>query len=84
MTMARTQADLGELMAKVLDRLENEHAGYTVTDAIIVLEIETPEDTPAEEADGTILLQCTSNRASIQFGLLKWGGECVFDGYGED
>lgn len=82
MAMA-TRAEVGELIGKIFDRLEQEFPGATVNDALILVELSDPEDIVVADGDGhdvpatIVLLECTTDRAVVQEGLISFAMRTV-------
>lgn len=87
--MAVTREQVAELVMKVFDRLEEEEfKGCVVEDAVILVELSDQEDkidlggrlVPAT----VILLECTSDRATVQAGIMDFAQKAMFQEGGEE
>lgn len=77
--MARTQAEIGELAAKIFDRIPEEFPGCVVEDAILLVELSDPDDVTDEGKPATLVaLECTSDRSVVQVGLLEFARRLMF------
>ena len=64
-----TQADLGELIAKLFDRLPEEFPGCEIQDALILVELHDPEDPDAT----MVTIECSNDRVTVRSGMLEFG-----------
>lgn len=83
--MSRSQAEIGELVARIYDRLESEEFGpdTKIEDAMLLVEITDPEETidlgegrksvPATQ----IMLEGTSDRLTIQAGIIEFAAQSL-------
>ncbi len=75
--MARTQAELGELIAKIFDRLNGQFDEASIEDAVLLVEVSDPNET-YEGEDGVtrletiVLAESTSDRTTVQEGILAF------------
>jgi hypothetical protein len=84
--MAVTQEQIGELVAKIFDRLDSQHQGAEIMDAIVLVELSDPTDTVVlddgfgREAPATeIMLEATTDRVTVQEGILRFALRGGFD-----
>lgn len=78
--MARDRAEIGELAAKIFDRLDSEFEGASVVDAMLLVEIDTGEKVTLNEgnpherevAPTVVMLESTEDRLTIQVGIIDY------------
>jgi len=85
--MPRDRAEIGELIAKIYDRLDDQFEGKAkIEDAVLIVEVSDDEDTVTLD-DGTgrevpatiVLLECTSDRLIVQAGILEFAREVMLN-----
>jgi hypothetical protein len=82
--MNRTPAEIGELVAKVFDRLPQQFPEGTIVDALLLVEITDPTDL-VDTDDGTdrqvpttaIMAECTSDRVVVQTGIVEFARQTI-------
>lgn len=78
--MAVTREQIGELVAKIFDRLEHENfKDMEIMDAVLVVELSDTEDSARVDADTdreapatVVLLESTTDRTTVQEGILRF------------
>lgn len=64
--VTRTREEVVELVMKLWDRLESgEFEGMPVLDAVLLVELDDPDDT-------IVIAEATTERATVQLGILKF------------
>jgi len=88
----RTPAEIGELVAKIFDRLDSQFDGKAkIEDAVLIVEVVDEEDTVTLN-DGTdrevpatiVLLECTSDRLVVQSGIIEFARNVMYERGDED
>lgn len=87
--MARTQAELGELVAKIFDRLSTQFHDATIEDAVLLVEISDPEHSYVDERGETkmetiIFVESTSDRVTVQEGIMAFAKRNIYGGVEDD
>jgi hypothetical protein len=84
--MARTQSDIGELVARIFDRLSESYPNAIIEDAMVVVEVSNPDDSiildegtsyEKEVSATTVMLESTTARVTVQVGMLQLGHETL-------
>ncbi len=72
----RTRAEVGELVARLFDRLDNEHEGKAhVVDALLLVEIEVE----GTEGSFAVLRESTSGRGTVDRGIMQFTDQFLFE-----
>lgn len=84
--MARELSEVGELVAKIYDRVELQFPGCEVIDALIIVEVDTKERVLVE--DGTeegreytptvVMLEATADRLVVQAGMIDFAHKTLY------
>lgn len=70
--------DIGELVAKIFDRLPDEFPGCSIESAMILVELSDPDDRIDDMPATLVMLECSSDRSVIQAGLLEFSRRLLF------
>lgn len=70
-----TQADIGELVAKLFDRMPEDFPDYEIQDALLLVELRNPEDPDVT----SVTIECTNDRLTVMAGILEFGQKTLFE-----
>lgn len=72
-------AEVGELAAKIFDRLPQQFPDGVIVDALLLVEVSDPsdlmetDDTTEQMVPATVVLaECTNNRVTVQRGIIDF------------
>jgi hypothetical protein len=96
--MALTKADIGELVAKIFDRLSESYPNGIIEDAMVIVEVSNPDDTivldegksyEKEVPSTNVMLESSTERVTVQVGMMQLAHETLAmdvsdDSEGED
>jgi hypothetical protein len=91
--MARTRAEIGELIGKIFDRLDHLSANAEIVDALLLVEIRDNDDTikiddntpEGRDIPATmVMVEGTTDRVVVQAGIIDFAKELLYTRAEED